>query len=59
MSRQQADDVALAVDGVDKPDRFPQRNIRPGTRLSEMARRLLSAHVTIASSWKTLWWIVK
>lgn len=57
MTRILSDQVALARDGVDKPDRFPQRNIKPGTRLSEIGRRLLSAHVTIASSWKVLWWL--
>ncbi len=25
--------------------------------LKPMGRRLLSAHITIASSWKVLWWI--
>ena len=26
-------------------------------KLTPLGRRLLSAHVTIASSWKVLWWI--
>lgn len=59
MSRILSDQVALARDNVDKPDRFPQRNIEPTVKLSPIARFLLSAHVTIASSWKSLWWTNK
>lgn len=41
MSRILSDQVALARDGVDKPDRFPQHNIVP-CRLFGLAARLLS-----------------
>lgn len=41
MTAAAADSVALAVDGVDKPDRLPQRNIVPH-RLYGLAARLLA-----------------
>lgn len=41
MSRILSDHVALARDNVDKPDRFPQRNLTP-SRLFGHAARLLA-----------------
>lgn len=42
MSRLANDAVALAVDGMDKPDRFPQRNLTP-SRLFGLAARCLAS----------------
>lgn len=43
MSRQQADQVALARDGVDKPDCFVQRNVNPVKRWDHNTRCLWEA----------------
>lgn len=47
MSPAAADSVALAVDGVDNPDRLPQRNLIPH-RLYGLAARCLASSNAIA-----------